>query len=129
MIRQFLLLMGVMLTLLSSFSKGWIVLSFNINRSYISQNLCENKNNPVAPHCKGKCYLNKQLDEDSKKDSRFPKQQTEQVETVLCLPVIALKVKKEKQAIIQFPFPSFYLLPNSQLYYTDIFHPPWFNLV
>lgn len=33
---------------------------YNLNKEYISKQLCENRNNP-AIHCNGHCYLTKQL--------------------------------------------------------------------
>jgi effector-binding domain-containing protein len=33
---------------------------YHLNKAYISQKLCENKNNPDI-HCNGHCYLTKQL--------------------------------------------------------------------
>ena len=33
---------------------------YHVNKTYISQQLCENRNNPQM-HCNGHCYLSKQL--------------------------------------------------------------------
>ncbi len=33
---------------------------YHLNKTYIGQKLCENRNNP-ALHCNGRCYLSKQL--------------------------------------------------------------------
>ncbi|MFN8323352.1 MAG: hypothetical protein U0T74_11895 [Chitinophagales bacterium] len=33
---------------------------YHLNKAYISQRLCENRNNPKL-HCNGHCYLSKQL--------------------------------------------------------------------
>jgi len=33
---------------------------YHVNKEYISQKLCENRNNPQI-HCNGHCYLSKQL--------------------------------------------------------------------
>ena len=33
---------------------------YHLNKAYITQKLCENKNNPKL-HCNGHCYLTKQL--------------------------------------------------------------------
>ncbi|HLP51945.1 MAG TPA: hypothetical protein VK154_13745 [Chitinophagales bacterium] len=49
-----------------------VVLHYQANKAYISQQLCENRNNPMA-HCKGHCYLSKQLkkaEEGEQKQSR-----------------------------------------------------------
>lgn len=37
-----------------------IVAYYHVNKEYITQKLCINKNNPSA-HCNGHCYLGKQL--------------------------------------------------------------------
>jgi len=43
-----------------SFSKWIIIFEFNINRNYISRNLCENRYRPLL-HCNGKCLLMKKM--------------------------------------------------------------------
>lgn len=45
-----------------------VVAHFEANRTYIAQNLCENRNKPEL-HCKGKCYLKKQLKKEEKNES------------------------------------------------------------
>jgi hypothetical protein len=45
-------------------SKLVIISLHEINRDYISKNLCENRNNPQV-HCNGSCHLKKQLNEDA----------------------------------------------------------------
>jgi hypothetical protein len=44
-----------------------VVAHFEANRTYIAQNLCENKSKP-ALNCRGKCYLKKQLEKDIKNE-------------------------------------------------------------
>ncbi len=54
---------------------------YHINKEYISQKLCENRNNP-AMHCNGHCFLSKQLkkaEERATKQSQSIKNQEEQV--------------------------------------------------
>lgn len=50
----------VMVVLSQTWVKVGVVVYYNINKAYISQQLCENRNKP-ALHCNGHCYLAKQL--------------------------------------------------------------------
>lgn len=48
-----------------------VVAYYELNKSYIAEQLCENKNNPKL-HCNGHCYLTKQLkkaEEDEQKQA------------------------------------------------------------
>lgn len=45
---------------LSTFLNVGIGLYYYLNKEYIAQQLCENRNRPEM-HCNGKCYLTKQL--------------------------------------------------------------------
>ena len=38
---------------------------YHVNKTYITQQLCENRNNPQI-HCNGHCYLSKQLQKSEK---------------------------------------------------------------
>lgn len=124
MLKKVFIILNIALLLLSSFNKELVVLSFTINRSYIAQNLCENKNNPNIPHCKGKCYLKKQLKKNSEENSKLPTKALEQYETLLYLLVYRINLQGEKQAAALISFITYYLLGKSQLYYATIFHPP-----
>ncbi|MBY0425858.1 MAG: hypothetical protein K2Q22_09495 [Cytophagales bacterium] len=53
--------------LLNVFSKGIILIQYQWNKSYISQNLCENKA-VKSMKCEGKCPLKKQLEKDAKQE-------------------------------------------------------------
>lgn len=44
---------------------------YYMNKHYISQNLCVNKDKPEL-HCDGKCYLAKQIRESEKNESQAP---------------------------------------------------------
>lgn len=50
----------VMVLLTPAFVQVGIVAYYHINKKYIEQQLCENRNKP-AKNCQGHCYLNKQL--------------------------------------------------------------------
>jgi hypothetical protein len=49
----------------ATFSNCFLILAYNVNQSYISKELCVNKAIP-SMHCKGHCYLNKQLEKEEK---------------------------------------------------------------
>lgn len=51
-----------------SFVKLGVVIWYQINKEYIAQNLCENRNQPEKQCC-GKCYLNKKLNNVSNTNS------------------------------------------------------------
>jgi hypothetical protein len=85
---------------------------YHFNKVYITQQLCENKNNPNL-HCNGRCYLSKQLkkaEEGESKSAKFIKEKEEiisnqvSVTRTKCFPV--------------FSFTIIYL-QNSELYVSD----------
>ena len=49
----------------------WPVVDYAINYDYIVDNLCENKDKPEM-HCNGKCYLKKQLAEETTGKEKSP---------------------------------------------------------
>lgn len=70
---------------------------YHLNRQYISQQLCENRNNPQM-HCNGHCYLSKQLkkaEQGESKSARIIKEQDE----VIC-------TGNETVSVIYFPIYS-----------------------
>ena len=52
-------------TLLQPLQSFWIKVSFELNRTYIAKNLCENRFKPELK-CGGQCYLMKKLAEKQK---------------------------------------------------------------
>ncbi len=56
------------LFLLQSFTRTFIILNYQVNKDYISNVLCENKEKK-AMHCEGKCHLKKELDKEQKSES------------------------------------------------------------
>lgn len=48
-----------------------IVLSFLMQRDYISKNLCENRDKPQL-HCNGSCCLKKELKKQEKNEQQLP---------------------------------------------------------
>ncbi|MCS6967059.1 MAG: hypothetical protein RMJ44_02635 [Cytophagales bacterium] len=61
-----------LIVLNQSFSRVWVWLSFQLNRQYIAQYLCEYKDRPEM-RCGGKCYLAKQMAKAQKHEANIPK--------------------------------------------------------
>lgn len=63
----------ILILLLSAqtFSKWFVVISFNLNRDYIAKNLCENRNRPVLK-CNGNCVLMKKMKQEEKQEQNTP---------------------------------------------------------
>lgn len=60
MVRQIIAILLLVSLAFQCFVKLGVVVWFNCNRTYIAQNLCENRDKPQMKCC-GKCYLKKQL--------------------------------------------------------------------
>jgi hypothetical protein len=58
----------MVLMLAQTFSKGLVVMEYNLNRNYIAKNLCINRQRPKL-HCNGKCQMMKRLAEEEKQNS------------------------------------------------------------
>lgn len=61
----------LLLFLIQSTGSLWIISAFYINRDYIAQELCVNRFDKI-PVCYGKCYLDKKLSDNEKKEQKAP---------------------------------------------------------
>lgn len=61
----------ILLLLTQTFSKWFVVLSFNLSRDYIAKNLCENRDRPKL-NCKGNCVLMKKMKQEQKQEQNTP---------------------------------------------------------
>ena len=71
MLRLLLAIFLIIALISASFSRFFVYASFHFNRTYITKELCENKNRPLM-NCQGKCYLMKKLkqaEENEKKQT------------------------------------------------------------
>jgi len=59
-----MLLAAIMLQVLGKFM---VLVDYSLNKNYIANVLCVNKNKPKM-HCNGKCYLKKQLKKEETKE-------------------------------------------------------------
>ncbi len=68
-----LLLTGM---LAQTFNRFFIVVDNQLNKEYIANKLCENKNKPLL-QCKGKCQMMKKLQQEEKQDQENPERRSE----------------------------------------------------
>lgn len=58
----------ILLVFAQTFSKWFVVIEYDLNKEFISKNLCINKARPKL-HCNGKCQMMKKLAEEEKQNS------------------------------------------------------------
>ncbi|QMU29123.1 hypothetical protein [Adhaeribacter radiodurans] len=113
-----ILLLVVMLV--QSFSKVWIVLDYQANKNYIAEFLCVNKAKPQM-HCQGHCYLKKQLAKAEEAQKKSTNQNQKFEITLFCQNLFRVTfIPAFKQNSFQ-AFKSVFYLFSAQLNY---FHPP-----
>jgi len=61
----------ILLLMAQTFSKWFVVISFNLNQDYIAKNLCENRYRPVLK-CNGNCVLMKKMKQEEKQEQNAP---------------------------------------------------------
>ena len=64
------------------FSKYFVMLSFQLNRDYISKNLCENRYRPQL-HCKGNCVLMKKIKQEQQQEQNAPCPGKTEISTII----------------------------------------------
>ena len=121
MFRVTFIILALSGVLLQSFSKAVIVLNFEINRDYISKNLCVKKDE-VRNCCKGKCHLKKEIEKDEKNNPTLPANNLkEKVEVQYFSQIKKIdfySVSKNAESNFQYLFAEF-TSPHF-----SIFHPP-----
>jgi hypothetical protein len=71
MLQRFTAILLLVSLVTVSFSRFFVFAGFELNKSYIANNLCENRDKPWL-HCNGKCYFMKkirQAEENEKKQN------------------------------------------------------------
>jgi len=119
--------MNISIRIISVFSALIITLQpvlpyieYNLFRSYISKNLCVNRNKPCCC-CHGKCFLKKRLAEsNSQPDQKVPARSV--YKSFECnLPI---KVSSFLNRCINFKYKTFKLVTYRFNFTIDFFHPP-----
>ena len=68
--RIFSILM-MLVIFVQSTNQVWIIIGFHLNKTYIENNLCQNRFDKI-PVCKGSCVLEKQLNDNDKNQEKIP---------------------------------------------------------
>jgi hypothetical protein len=110
-----------MAILLQTFSKGLILISFEVNRDFIAKNLCIRKDSRDNC-CQGSCRLKKQLNEEDQKEKSSPVQSLkDKLEVVLfCELTDVLSFSATAQSSPN-AFSYFFGISRGE---TSILHPP-----
>lgn len=114
-----LLIAGLMLQICQ---KALIVVGYQLNKEYISKNICVKKSQKNN-NCKGKCHLKKQLEKESQKENQSPVRslQDDSEWVLFCTEYQALPL------INSFRVCFFVFLTSSPILHSNrIFHPPPF---
>lgn len=128
--KQVTTILLVLLMLLQTLSKVWIVVSFKINQDTIAKTLCVKKdieNNT----CQGKCHLKEQIDKaDEQEKKQIPTTQKEKVEILYCYNIQPFELSNNiidlHERKLLYAYKNDFL---SSSFLTDIFHPPEFLFV
>lgn len=124
--QQAFLLFLCLLILLNPFSRTWVVVSYKLNKSYIAQNLCENKDKPQLK-CSGKCHLKKQLAKSEQEEQKTHQNSNEKAEMLYCSDISNYNFQVQFSNLYQ-PIPlGQYTVIRSQDYINSVFHPPIFS--
>jgi hypothetical protein len=67
MLKRFTVLLLIASMISANFSRLFIFAGFELNRTYIANNLCENRDKPWM-HCNGKCYFMKKIKQAEEKE-------------------------------------------------------------
>lgn len=106
--------------LMQNFGKVFILVSFELNRNYIAENLCVKKDDPHNC-CKGKCYLDKQIEQEEKKEKSPISTDTKDKEEIqFCQNILQLRFLRAALFEIKTPYVSFISEGIDQ----SIFRPP-----
>jgi len=105
----------------ATFNQWLLIASFDINETYISKELCVNKNNPLS-QCNGHCYLNKELNNEEKTTNPLNNSLKEKFEIQLFF----IDVSNNINVISASSIASRSCLQNftKQEYLHTAFHPP-----
>ncbi len=71
--RSVTILFLAIILLSANFSRLFVFAGFELNRNYIAESLCENRDKPQL-HCNGKCYLMKKLQQAQEKQKQQEKE-------------------------------------------------------
>lgn len=120
MFKQLISILFLTGLLFQFLSRYLILVDYSLNKTYIAQNLCENKNKP-SMHCNGKCYLNKKLKEEEKQ--RVPVSQKATPEIQLFIVNNSVEISTNISILNLSPY-EWYNTLGTVSHPHSIFHPP-----
>lgn len=122
-LKTFVSLSLALLILLAPLSKLWILASFEVNKAYIVQNLCEQKAKEDNI-CQGACHLNKQLEQAEQEAEKIPQNLKDKTEVLFCnsLQTIAWEMPTA-YAVREKPL-AYYANRKLTCFPKEILHPP-----
>ena len=106
--------------LLQAFYSGIILVNYQLQKEYITKNLCENRKNP-SMKCNGKCHLRKQLQKQEKEESNPFSTLREKADFSICNAIEVLRFSPGTDAA---PVHFRYMFSSSSAFPRSIFHPP-----
>lgn len=108
-------------------AKMGIMVWYEVNKDYVAQELCENKDKPQL-HCNGKCYLNKQIakvdDRTDKNGVPVPAKKTEKTELNVFFSTAELQFSITDYTAIDRSYYDNYIPPRGMQPLFSVFHPP-----
>lgn len=120
MLKRFIAFLLILTLISAHFSKLYVFAGFELNRNYIAEKLCINKNRPEL-NCHGKCFLMKKLAEAEKKQqAERSTQQKNLFQEIATVNHTRFKFNTCLLAEINTPYISNYQLIRE----FPIFHPP-----
>lgn len=81
--KHTLILFLASVMLLQGICGGLVWIHFQMNKQYIAENLCENRDKPEM-QCEGHCQLRKNLKKAETEDSSTPIPKTTKAEVIIC---------------------------------------------
>jgi hypothetical protein len=121
MARRLLVLLLICSLFAENISRLLVTAAFELNRPYIAEYFCVNKDKPLL-HCDGKCYLARKLKEAEEKEKQSEKESLKvsyQPASIVEKTIWTFPVPPNKE--IHQPFDIPFLLPSRP---SKIFHPP-----
>jgi hypothetical protein len=119
-IASILILFGIVLQTLSVMV---IYAGYEMNKEYITQKFCENKDKPMM-HCNGKCHMAKEIKKAASEDSKKPSSLRTFAEGFVSVRPETAKYISDNIPTVISKINSPYLENYSFIRINTIFHPP-----
>ncbi|RKR84156.1 hypothetical protein BDD43_4383 [Mucilaginibacter gracilis] len=121
-IKRMLTLLFLGLFLVYSNSALLIMGSFYLQRDYIARNLCVNRFASI-PVCLGRCFLNKELKEDQKKEQSVPNAKQKELQVLMPGAIDDMRAKPGIKTPLTLYLPEITPCLIAGIAY-GVFHPP-----